>query len=72
MFGDAITETIQKQVWFGSVVVHGHLLRKVSEKKQLFPTEWEQEYLKPESDEAFGPCAKDAWRDIHGREASLT
>ena len=25
-----------------------------------------------ESDEAFGPCAKDAWRDIHGREASLT
>ena len=25
-----------------------------------------------ESDEAFGLCAKDAWRDIHGREASLT
>ena len=72
IFGNANTETIQKQVWFGHKVVHGYLVRKVSEKKQLFPTEWEQEYLRPESDAAFGLCARDAWRDIHGREASLT
>ena len=72
IFGNANTETIQKQVWFGHKVVHGHLVRKVSEKKKLFPTEWEQEYLRPESDAAFGLCARDAWRDIHGREASLT
>ena len=72
MFGDAITETIHKQVWFGSVVVHGHLLKKVGKKKQLFPAEWEQQDLKSKPDEAFGQCAKDAWRDIQGREASLT
>ena len=36
-FPNAITETIQKQVWFGSVVVHGHHLRKVSEKKGPVP-----------------------------------
>ena len=73
-FGDDTTEVINKAVFFGPIVIHGHLLKvvevKVEEKKQLLPTGWQQKLLKSETQDAFVQCAKDFWTDIQDRKAS--
>ena len=74
LFGDDMTEVINKSVFFGPMVIHGHLLKvvevKEEEKEKPLPTGWQQKLLESETQEDFVQCAKDFWTDIMDRKAS--
>ena len=70
IFGNATTEMIKKEVWFGSMVISGHLVRRVGAKVNPFPLGLQKELIQSESEEVFIQKAKDVWRQFRERKAS--
>ena len=70
VFDNATTKLIKKEVWFGPMVISGHLVRRVGAKVKPFLLGLEKELVQSESEEVFIQKAKDVWRQFRERKAS--
>ena len=70
VFGNATTDVVKKEVWFGPKVMSGYLVRKVGQKANHIYSGLEKELIESKSEDVFIEKAKNVWRKFKEDKAS--